>query len=277
MPGRLTVCATPIGNLADAPPRLREVLASADLVMAEDTRRARTLLRSLGVDAPLESYFTGNEAARAGELADRLDRGEHVALLTDAGTPVVSDPGLRAVQTARRHGATISVVPGPSAVTAALSVSGFSGDRFVFEGFLPRRGEERSRRLAEIARESRPIVLFSAPTRLVNDLRDLAEAAGPDRPVVVARELTKLYEEIWDGTLREAVAAWSERNPKGEFTLVLGGAEAPAIGLDDALADVEARIAGGESLSVAVREVAEVTGVRRRDLYAAALERSSAE
>ncbi len=275
MTGRLTVCATPIGNLGDAPPRLREVLQSADVVLAEDTRRARILLDSLGAGAELESYFVGNEAAKGAEIHERLSRGEHIALLTDAGTPAISDPGLSAVRVAREAGAEISVVPGPSAATAALSVSGFPAERFVFEGFLPRRGHERAARLADIGRETRTVVLFAAPSRLTRDLTDLIECCGSDRPIVVARELTKLHEEIWAGSLGDALAEWTARQPKGEYTLVLGGAAEQAISLTDAVGEVRSRVAAGESLSRAVREVAEVTGTRRRELYEAALRSSN--
>ncbi|MDH3498544.1 MAG: 16S rRNA (cytidine(1402)-2'-O)-methyltransferase [Acidimicrobiia bacterium] len=271
MSGRLTVCASPIGNLGDAPPRLAEVLAAADLVLAEDTRRSKVLLDVLGVSTRLESYFIGNEEAKSHELGERLRRGEHVALLTDAGTPAVSDPGLTAVLVAQEVGAIVSVVPGPSAATAALSISGLPSERFVFEGFLPRRGQDRVARLTEVGRETRTVVLFSAPARLVVDLDDLAGACGRDRRVVVTRELTKVHEEVWRGTLGQALDAWSERRPRGEFTLVIAGATAERVSVDDAMSEVRRRIAAGDSLSAAVREVADVTGVRRRDLYQAAL------
>jgi 16S rRNA (cytidine1402-2'-O)-methyltransferase len=267
----LAVCATPIGNLGDAPPRLADILDGADVVMAEDTRRAKVLLDALGVGTPVLSYFVGNEAERAEEVARRLSAGETVALLTDAGTPAISDPGLSAVRAARGVGARVTVVPGPSAVTAILSVSGLPSERFVFEGFLPRKGAERRGRLELLAREERTTVFFSAPSRLVDDLSDLTDALGGGRPLVVGRELTKLHEEIWFGTLDGALAEWGERRPRGEFTLVLGGAAPVEISLADAIAEVRRRVDGGEPLSAVVRDVAQVTGLRRRVLYEASL------
>ena len=195
MAGTLILCASPIGNLGDAPPRLAEALRSAAVVYAEDTRRARILLGELGVEAFLRSFFVGNEQQRSSELETRLAAGEIVALLTDAGTPAISDPGVTAVQAAIASGATVTVIPGPSAVTAALAVSGFGADRFAFEGFLPRSGSDRKRRLESIGKSDRTEVFFSAPSRVASDLGDLAGAAGPNRGVVVARELTKMHEE----------------------------------------------------------------------------------
>ncbi len=274
MPGTLILCATPIGNLADAPPRLGDALGRADVVYAEDTRRSARLLDLFGVSVPLRSYFVGNEAVRARELEDRLRRGDTVVLLTDAGTPGISDPAVSAVRAAVAAGATVTIVPGPSAVTAALALSGFNADRFVFEGFLPRGGEERRRRIAVLAAESRTAVLFSSPRRVAADLADLAAGAGVDRPVVVARELTKLHEEVWRGTLGEAARHWgTEVAGRGEFTIVLAGAVGGGVGLSEALAAVAVELEGGTRLSDAVRRVAAATGVSRRELYAAALHR----
>jgi 16S rRNA (cytidine1402-2'-O)-methyltransferase len=196
--GRLILCAGPIGNLGDAAPRLGEALREATLIYAEDTRRARILLDHLGVTTPVRSYFVGNEAERAVELQDRLAGGEVIALLTDAGTPGIADPGLTAVR-AVAAGAEVTAVPGPSAVTMALAVSGESADRFVFEGFLPRKGEERASRVAAIAAETRTVVFFASPERLVADLADLAGQHPGSRSCVVARELTKLHEECGGG------------------------------------------------------------------------------
>ena len=273
MAGTLILCAGPIGNLADAPPRLAEALASADIVLAEDTRRARVLLDHLGIDRPLRSYFVGNEAERAGELRERLAAGQTVALVTDAGTPGIADPGLSAVRAAVEAGARVTGVPGPSAVTLAVAVSGLPGDRFAFDGFLPRKGGRRAERLASIAREPRTVVLFAAPARLAADLADLASAAGGDREVVVCRELTKLHEEIWRGTLAGAAAEWAGREVRGEVTLVLAGAPATEPDPAAALEHVEALIADGVPLAEAVRQVADLTGVGRRDLYEAAIRR----
>jgi 16S rRNA (cytidine1402-2'-O)-methyltransferase len=272
MAGKLVLCGTPIGNLGDVTRRLAEVLAVADVVFAEDTRRSGTLLRSVGVDRPMRSYFAGNEAQRATELRERLERGESVALITDAGMPTVSDPGLSAVRVARSVGAEISVVPGPSAVTAALAVSGLPSDRFVFEGFLPRKGGDRSKRLDEIAGEARTVVIFSAPSRVAGDLVDLAAALGGDRAVAVTRELTKLHEEVFHGTLADAVRRWPAGGKiLGEFTLVVAGAEPVAEDPGMLLGEVDAEQAQGVSRSDAVRIVAARHGVSRRALYDAAI------
>ncbi len=275
MAGRLIICATPIGNLGDATPRLREALESVDIIFAEDTRRTRKLLRHFGIEKPMRSYFAGNEEQRAPELADRLEAGEAVALTTDAGTPAVSDPGVSAVRVARSVQAAIEVVAGPSAVTTALAVSGFSADRFVFEGFLPRRQAARRARIAELAAECRTTVLFVATHRVGEVCEDLATGLGAERAVMIARELTKLHEELWWGTLGEAAARWTSEEARGEYTFVIAGAEPRAPDMERALADVVTACGGGESLSEAVRRVAAAHGVRRRDLYERALERLS--
>lgn len=272
--GCLVLCGTPIGHLDDTSTRLAAELARADAILAEDTRRARVLLQHLGVRTRPESYFAGNEAAKAGRIEGLLKNGSTVALISDAGMPGVADPGLSAVRTARRTGARISVIPGPSAVSAALAVSGLPGERFVFEGFLPRRGRERSSRLEEIAAEVRTIVLFSAPGRLANDLDALVTKLGPDRLVVVTRELTKLHEEIWSGTLAEAREEWTRRRPIGEFTLVVGGWTGSGTPMRAAIREVTERQAGGQPMSEAVRRVADNLGIGRRALYEAVLRRS---
>lgn len=264
----LYLCATPIGNLGDVSERLAEVLRSVDVVYAEDTRRTSTLLRFVDSDRPVRSYFVGNEAYRASELAERLGRGEDVALVTDAGTPVVADPGVTAVAAAVEVGAIVTVVPGPSAVTAALAVSGFGGDRFVFEGFLPRRGEERRARAAEIARETRPVVLFCSPRRVVDDLSLIAEEAGGDRMVCVCRELTKQFEEIRRGTLDEVVEYWMTTQPRGEFTIVVDGARTTEdISLEEAVARARLLVGAGASKSEAARQVAKETSFPKKPIY----------
>jgi len=266
--GRLILCATPIGNLGDVSPRLRDALAGADVIYAEDTRRSRRLLQSVDVDRPLRSFFVGNEEQRAVEMAEKLAQGATVALVTDAGTPGISDPGLTAVRAALEAGADVGIVPGPSAVTAALAVSGLPSDRFVFEGFLPRKGSARSARLAELAREERTTVLFSATSRVAADLCDLAGSLGPEREVVVARELTKQFEELWRGTLRAAADHWgAEEEPRGEFTFVIAGAITAPADWGTAVAAVNEAVAGGVTMTVAVRQVAAMTGLRRRELY----------
>lgn len=269
--GKLILCATPIGNLGDVSARLQEALAAVDLIYAEDTRRAAKLLRALDVQTPLRSYFVGNEEIRSQELGGRLERGDSVALLTDAGTPSIADPGLSAVRAALEVGAEVTAVPGPSAVTTALAVSGLPAERFVFEGFLPRKGGVRSNRLAELAAESRTIVLFSAKSRIGRDLVDLRDALGADRRVVVARELTKVFEEVWHGSLGEAADAWSDQEPRGEFTLVIAGAEKGVPDIDRAVSEVNAAVEAGDSMTDGVRRVSAQLGVSRRKLYEAVL------
>jgi len=269
--GNLILCATPIGNLGDASARLQAELAGADLIYAEDTRRTAKLLAALDVATEVRSYFIGNEEHRARELAGRLEAGASIALVTDAGMPSIADPGLSAVQAALDVGAVVTVVPGPSAVTAALAVSGLPAERFVFEGFLPRKGADRRSRLAAIAREERTAVLFSAKNRIARDLGDLVETLGVDRPVVVTRELTKVFEEVWRGTLGGAADHWSAVEPRGEFTLVIGGAMPQPPDLDAAVAEANAAIGAGESMKDAVRRIASESGVGRRDLYEAVL------
>ncbi|MEA2002358.1 MAG: 16S rRNA (cytidine(1402)-2'-O)-methyltransferase [Actinomycetota bacterium] len=271
MTGNLILCATPIGNLGDTSTRLKTALTAADLIYAEDTRRAATLLQALGVQTKVRSYFLGNEARRSEELAARLESGSTVALITDAGMPSIADPGLSAVQAARAVGAEVTVIPGPSAVTAALAVSGLPAERFVFEGFLPRKGKDRSRRLTQLASEERTAVLFSAKKRVVDDLTDLAAVLGPDRPVVVTRELTKAFEEVWHGTLATAAKHWADEQPRGEFTLVVGGAIHEPPDLESAVTQATNAIESGDSMTDAVRRIASDTGVSRRDLYEAVL------
>ncbi len=270
MPGRLVLCGTPIGNLGDASPRLKEALEGADTVYAEDTRRSRVLLDHFGIRRPLRSYFAGNEAERAVELRQALEQGATVALVTDAGMPAVSDPGVSAVRAARDAGADVTVVPGPSAVTAAVAVSGLPSERFVFEGFLPRRG--RAARLRTLAAEERTIVMFLSPHRAGAELADLASALGPDRAVCVARELTKLHEEIWWGTLAEAEARFGQE-AKGEFTIVVEGQAPGTIDLDRLVDEALRRVDQGEPVSDVVKEIAAATGVSRNQLYEAVLRR----
>jgi 16S rRNA (cytidine1402-2'-O)-methyltransferase len=266
----LVLCGTPIGNLEDAAPRLAATLRECDLVFAEDTRRTRILLDRLAVDVPLKSFFAGNERQRTYDLRRRLEAGETVGLVTDAGMPSISDPGLLAVTTARSVGASITVVPGPSAVTAALAVSGLPSDRFAFEGFLPRAGSDRRDRINDIASETRTVVFFSSPRRVGGDLRDLVEAAGDERQLCVARELTKLHEEIWWGTTGEAAVQFGG-DQRGEFTIVLAGQHPRPPDLRAAVEAVHALVQEGEPMSSAVRIVAERSGVPRRILYEASL------
>ena len=270
MPGTLVLCATPIGNLSDVSQRLRDVLAAADVVYCEDTRRSGKLIAALGLRVSLRSYFVANEAARAVELAEHLERGATVALITDAGMPTVSDPGLTAVRAALEAGAVVTIVPGPSAVTAAVAVSGLPSERFVFEGFLPRKHDQQQARLAELATEPRTMVFFVAASRAANDLEALADTCGPDRPVAVARELTKLHEEVWRGSLAGAAVHYRDHSPKGELTVVVGGAPVVPGDMEAAIASVHQLVEGGALFSEAVKRAAGAHGVRRRLLYEAA-------
>jgi len=271
--GVLVLVATPIGNLGDLAPRALEVLADAALVCCEDTRRTRGLLSHGGITAKrLVSLHAHNEEARIPEVLARLASGETVALVSDAGMPGISDPGARVVAAAAGAGATVTLVPGPSAALGALVVSGLPTDRFCFEGFLPRRGGERGRRLAAIATEPRTTVLYEAPGRLAATLADLAAACGPSRPVAVARELTKLHEEVWRGTLEGALAEFGPREVLGEVAVVVGGADPPDPPDDAVLEEaLRSRLAAGASLRDAAADVAGSHGVPRRRAYALAL------
>ena len=269
--GFLYVCATPIGNLGDISERLRSTLEMVDVVYAEDTRRTGKLLGHLGIDVPMRSMLSGNEAERTGELLERLQAGEKVALVSDAGTPAVSDPGADAVRLAQAAGIAVTAIPGPSAVTTAVALSGFPGDRFVFEGFLPRKGAERQRRIQSFVGEDRPVVLFVSPHRLAGDLETLEEALGPDRQIVVARELTKLHEEVWRGSLGGALAHWGGTAGRGEFTVVIGPGEKRIDEFEDVVARARALLGAGQSASSAAREAASGSGHPRREVYDALL------
>lgn len=269
--GVLVLAATPIGRVADAPPRLTTELGTADVVAAEDTRRLRRLTTDLGVEVRgrVVSYFEGNEHQRTPVLLEALLAGERVLLVTDAGMPSVSDPGYRLVAAAVEAGVHVTAVPGPSAVLTALAVSGLPVDRFCFEGFLPRKTGERARRLADLAGEQRTMVFFEAPHRTASALVALAAAFGDDRPGAVCRELTKTHEEVRRGGLAD-LAAWAAEGVRGEVTLVVGGAApAPSVPTDDASlrAAVADREDGGMTRKLAIAEVARLAGVPKRDVY----------
>lgn len=267
--GRLVLCGAPIGDPADASPRLAGALASADVVAAEDTRRLRRLAAALGVERlPLVlAHHEHNEAGSVPALVARMVAGETVALVTDAGMPGISDPGYRLVTAAAAAGVPVSVVPGPSAVTTALAVSGLPTDRWVFEGFLPRRPGQRQRRCAELASEPRTVVLLESPHRLAAALADLAAACGGDRRAVVARELTKTWEEVVRTDLAGLLAWAGEREVRGEITLVLAGAP-PTTAPEDGLADqVATREAAGFPRKEAIAAVVAATGRPRREVY----------
>jgi 16S rRNA (cytidine1402-2'-O)-methyltransferase len=257
--------ATPIGNLGDASRRLIEALETATVIAAEDTRTAVQLMRRLGVQnrPRLIALHEHNETARAAELVEQA-RDEDLLVLTDAGMPTVSDPGYRLVEAAVAADVRVTVLPGPSAVLAALAVSGLPTDRFAFEGFLPRTG--RRGHLAALADERRTLVFFESPHRIAAALADVAATFGDDRRVVVCRELTKLHEEVRRGTAAE-LAAWAADGVRGEIVLVVEGAGERIADPDDALARVLALVAGGARLKEASAEVAAATGLSRRELY----------
>jgi len=272
VPGRLVVVGTPIGNLGDLSPRAAAALADADVVAAEDTRRTRVLLQHIGAATPTTSYHEHNEVSKTGPLLDRVAAGETVVVVSDAGTPGMADPGFRLVQKAVARGLPVESIPGPNAAVQALVLSGLPMERFVFEGFLPRKTGARRRRLAELAEEQRTLVFYVAPHRAAEDLIAMAEAFG-DRSAAVARELTKLHEEVLRGDLPTLAAHVSEHGIRGEVTVVVAGA-APAAPprAEDLTAQVEALVGAGSSRRDAVAEVAARTGVPRRQLYQAVID-----
>jgi 16S rRNA (cytidine1402-2'-O)-methyltransferase len=264
--GTLYVVGTPIGNLADLSPRAKDVLSRVDVVAAEDTRRTRTLLTSIGANVPLISYHEHNERARTRELLAKLVAGESLALVSDAGMPLLSDPGWRLVKAALEAGVAVDAVPGPSAITAALSVCGVPVDRFVFEGFLPRRAGARRERLDSLTAESRTIVLFESARRLAATLAELARVFGAERTAALARELTKVYETVYRGSLGVLAARIGTEIPaKGEFVIVVAGGEVSA---DAAQAQrVYALLAAELTPARALALTTEITGFPRNVLY----------
>jgi 16S rRNA (cytidine1402-2'-O)-methyltransferase len=273
--GRLEVVATPIGNLGDLSSRAREVLAAADLIAAEDTRRTAQLLSAIGVTGQLISMHDYNEEARIEPLLQQLKAGKVIALVSDAGTPLLSDPGFGLVRAAAAAGIEVRAVPGASAVTAALSIAGLATDRFVFEGFLPVRAAERRALLARLALEARTLVLFEAPHRIAATLADLARSFGEERPAVVTRELTKMHETVYRGTLRElCVTARDDHDfERGEITVVIAGA-APgqAVGGDTELLTRALQLLLTELPPARAAAIAaQLAGARRSDAYQLAL------
>lgn len=269
--GILTLAATPIGNVGDASARLVAALTTSPVIAAEDTRRLHKLLQLLGIttDAQIVSYFDQNERERQPWLLEQLHAGRDVLIVTDAGMPSVSDPGYRMVAAAIEAGIAIRVLPGPSAVTTAITVSGMPVDRFTFEGFLPRKAGERANRLEELASERRTMVFFEAPHRTLETLQAMAAAFGSSRHVAVCRELTKTYEEIVRGTIADAVE-WADREILGEVTIVVAGRDEDTAGErtpEAYVREVEARVAAGTDRKAAVSEVAKALGVPRREVY----------
>lgn len=272
MSGTLFVVGTPIGNLGDMTGRARETLAHVALVAAEDTRRTGRLLAGLEIRKPMLSFFEGNERERVAQILARLTGGDDVALVTDGGMPGVSDPGFRLVRAAAAEGIDVRVIPGPSAAIAALVVSGLPTDRFVFEGFLPKKPGERMRRLSELAAEPRTIVCFESPARVQAMLRDLLSAMG-DRRIAVARELTKLHEEVLRGTASEVLAGMRGGELKGEVAVVIAGSPATATtDIAELVPEADSLVRSGIRKREAAHEVAQRHGVSANALYRALLD-----
>ncbi len=272
--GRVVLAGTPIGNMGDATERLIGLLASADVVAAEDTRRLHRLVQALNVTVGgrIVSYHEHNEATRTGELLEQVRSGATVLMVTDAGMPSVSDPGYRLVEAAAAEGIDVTAAPGPSAVLTALALSGLPTDRFCFEGFLPRKAGERSTRLAELSTERRTMVFFEAPHRVEPMLRSLRQAFGGDRPAAVARELTKVHEQVLRGSLLELLEWAQDSEVRGEIAVVVGGAPAAApTRPEDHVAAVRELVDNGLRLKEAVAAVAEDVRVSKRELYAAVI------
>ena len=264
----LVLVATPIGNFDDLAPRALLELEQADRIACEDTRRTGALLKHFGVaHEPFLVCNEHSEMTAAAVVVDRIAAGQRVVLVSDAGMPGISDPGHRIVEAVVAAGQTVTAVPGPSAVLMAVAISGLASDRFCFEGFLPRKGADRASRIDALRREERSTVFFESPRRVARTIDDLAEALGPDRRVVLARELTKTHEETWRGSLAEAQQHLAEREPLGEFVIVVDGAP-PAEVDDDALrAALEAEFARGSSTRDAVAAVVDGFGVPKRRVY----------
>jgi len=273
MKGSIVVAATPIGNLGDASPRLVAALQSADVVAAEDTRRTVELARGLGITigGRLVAVHDHNERDRAAALVGEALAGAAVLLVTDAGMPTVSDPGYRVVVEAASRGVPVTVIPGPSAPLAALAVSGLATDRFTFEGFVPRKAGERDRALAALVAEPRTMVFFEAPHRLAASLAAMAAAFGDDRAASVSRELTKTFEETRRGTLAE-LAEWAGGGVKGEIVVCVAGRPDAGLSLADAVGEALARVARGERAKDVAAELASLTGLPAREVYAGILE-----
>ncbi len=271
-PRTLYIVGTPIGNLEDITFRAVRILQAVDAIAAEDTRHTGKLLHHFQITTPQVSYHEHNRITRTGELVERLQQGQAIALVSDAGMPGISDPGYELVKACVEAGLTVVPIPGCSAVVAALIASGLPSDRFVFEGFLPAKPKDRRAHLERLTSESRTLVFYEAPHRLRQTLQDLL-ILGSDRAIVLARELTKLHEEFWRGTIAEAIDQYRDREPMGEFTLVLAGAELnPLVLTDDALkAELQALLNQGISRSEASRQLAQQTALPRRQIYQLAL------
>lgn len=273
---KLYIVGTPIGNLGDLSPRAARILSDVDFIAAEDTRVSGKLLQHIGVKKPMISYFQHNMRERGQQIIDRITAGESCAIITDAGMPGISDPGEDLVKLCHDQGVPIETVPGPTAAMSALSASGLATGRFAFEGFLSVKASSRREHLNEVKNDPRTLIFYEAPHKLRATLADMAAVFGSDRPVTLARELTKLYEEIVRTTLGEAMAIYADREPRGEYVLVVGAAEkqAPAqqVTMEQA-AELIVQLNGcGVSLSDAAKQVAADTGYKKGELYKLAVE-----
>ncbi len=273
--GQLILAATPLGNILDASPRLKETLEQADLIAAEDTRRAKRLFADLNLEikAPVISLFEENEIEKIPDIIEKLKSGLKVVVISDAGTPAISDPGYRLVTKAIEENISITVIPGPSAVLSALVLSGLPTDRFSFEGFIARKGKERTEILNNLNTQSRTMVIFESPRRTLQTLQDIQEIVGDDRKAAVVREISKTYEEVIRGSLKELVAWANSKEVLGEITLVIAGVENTGKKEvdDESIAEVKQLIAAGSSFKDAVQEVSTQRGLSRRELYEASL------
>jgi 16S rRNA (cytidine1402-2'-O)-methyltransferase len=273
--GQLILAATPLGNILDASPRLKETLEQADLIAAEDTRRAKRLFADLNLEikAPVISLFEENEIEKIPDIIEKLKSGLKVVVISDAGTPAISDPGYRLVTKAIEENISITVIPGPSAVLSALVLSGLPTDRFSFEGFIARKGKERTEILNNLNTQSRTMVIFESPRRTLQTLQDIQKIVGDDRKAAVVREISKTYEEVIRGSLKELVTWANSKEVLGEITLVIAGVENTGKKEVDeqAIGEVKQLIAAGSSFKDAVQEVSTQRGLSRRELYEASL------
>ncbi|QZZ19254.1 16S rRNA (cytidine(1402)-2'-O)-methyltransferase [Leptothermofonsia sichuanensis E412] len=271
-PGTLYLVSTPIGNLEDMSFRAVRILQSVDLIAAEDTRHTGKLLHHFQITTPQLSYHDHNRQSRTSELLERLQQGKAIALVTDAGTPGISDPGYELTKACAEAGIPVVPIPGPSAAIAALAASGLASDRFVFEGFLPAKAQARRAHLETLKPETRTLIFYEAPHRLRATLQDL-QILGTERQLVLARELTKLHEELWRGTVGEATVLYSDREPQGEFTLVVAGAPLNQATLSEAaiITELQSLLKQGLSRSAASRQLAQETDLPRRQIYQLAL------
>ncbi len=273
--GQLILAATPLGNVLDASERLKQTLQAADLIAAEDTRRAKRLFADLNLDvsAPVISLFEENEIEKIPDIIEKLKNGAKVVVISDAGTPAISDPGYRLVTKAIEENISITVIPGPSAVLSALILSGLPTDRFSFEGFIARKGKERAEILNNLNTQSRTMVIFESPRRTLQTLQDIQEIVGDDRKAAVVREISKTYEEVIRGSLKELVDWANSKEVLGEITLVIAGVENTGKKEvdEEAIGEVKQLIAAGSSFKDAVQEVSTQRGLSRRELYEASL------